>query len=56
MAKKQKNKTEPSEIINFLQASIAQVEKDQTQARNFIKLGNERKRILRDLMVLVKKK
>ena len=54
--KKPKKKTMKDEMIDFLQASIKQVEMDQKQSRKFISFGNDRLKVLRFLLEMFKKK
>lgn len=53
---KPKKKTMKMEMIDFLNASIKQVEQDQKDARKFIGFGNDRLKVLRFLLEMVKKK
>lgn len=54
--KKPKKKTMKMEMIDFLNAAIKQVEQDQKQARKFINFGNDRLKVLRFLLEMVKKR
>lgn len=53
---KPKKKTMKDEMIAFLNASIKQVEQDQNQSRKFISFGNDRLKVLRFLLEMVKKR